>query len=103
MAWAGNAGKPRRALERDAVPAPGSGRLVGALEEGEQRRVGIGRSPDGIIGQEKLAERLAEERRLRLDSQRFEAIRYRVGVRVECRMIDAATPGQNPALLTSWG
>src|SRR5512132_2458194 len=45
---------------------PGSGRrLVGALEEGEQRRVGIGRSPDGIIGQEKLAERLAEERRLR--------------------------------------
>ena len=87
---------------RSQPPAPAA-RLVGALGEGEQRRVGIGRSPDGIIGQEKLAERLAEERRLRLDSQRFEAIRYRVGVRVECRMIDAATPGQNPVLLTSWG
>lgn len=86
---------------RSQPPAP-AGAFVGALEEGEQRRVGIGRSPDGIIGQEKLAERLAEERRLRLDSQRFEAIRYRVGVRVECRMIDPATPGQNPALLTSW-
>ena len=53
-------------IERGAIPVRRSGRrLVGALEEGEQRRVGIGRCPHGVVGQEELAERLAEEGRFR--------------------------------------
>jgi starvation-inducible DNA-binding protein len=79
-----DAGNPWCALERGALPAPGiSRRLVRALEEGEQHRIGIGCSSDGIIWHKKLAEELAEERRFRLDGPRLEAVRYRVGVRVE--------------------
>ena len=54
----------RIAFQRVAIPLRGIRRgLVGALQEIEQRLVGIGDRSHGIVGQDELAECFAEERR----------------------------------------
>src|SRR5271170_2057228 len=54
-------------FERGTIPVCGKGgRFIGALQEGEQGSLRIGRCADGLVREQKLAERLAEECRCRL-------------------------------------
>src|SRR5260370_17708583 len=60
-----HAGLAQRAFQRLAVPFRGiGGSLVGALQEFEQRLVWLRGRAHGVIRQDELAERLAEERRV---------------------------------------
>src|SRR3954452_17134651 len=72
-----------RAFERGAVPAAGVGcGRIGRGEEIEQERVRIGRRPDGLVGQDELAERWLEAG-ARRHNPVAEARRLRIGVGVE--------------------
>ena len=63
-----------QALEQRAFHRPPvqvgkiGGKLVGGLQEVEQRRVGCGRLAHAVVREDELAEVLAEERRVRPES-----------------------------------
>ena len=70
-----------RPIETGAVPEPEVGsRLVGALEELQQRTVGRRRLPNVLIGQYELAQFIAEERAAWTDTGIAEPVWF--GVRV---------------------
>ena len=80
--------RPERShpIETAAIPEPEVGsRLVGALEELQQRIVGRRRLPDVFIGQYELAQIINEERAARADIGNPEPVWCRVRVGVEGR------------------
>src|SRR4051812_19155163 len=80
------------AFQRVAIPLRCVRRgLIGALQEIEQRLVGIGRRAHGIVGQDEFAKRFAEQRRVGAHLRRAEARWLRIGIGIERGIIDRAT------------
>src|SRR5207237_7701685 len=61
---------------------------IGGLQEFEQRLIGIISRPHGVVRQDELAERLAEERRFWLHARGAKARRLRIGIGIERGIID---------------
>ena len=78
-----------------------SRRLIGAFKKGKQSRVRVRRGADGVIGQKKFAQTFVEEGGLGLDGVASKTLGNGIGIGIESGIIDAAAPGQKPALLTS--
>src|SRR5262249_45092454 len=84
----------RLALEGRAIPyRTVRGRLVGALHEGEERRVGVAAAANRRVREDELAERCVEARRHRPRGRVSEALRLRIGVGVEDGLPEAGVPG----------
>lgn len=84
-------GRPRRAFQRGTVPVRVDGCcLIARLQELEQRLVRVCGQPHRVVGQDEFAQCLAEE--CSLGSHRHAAIArgFRVGVGIECGIIDRA-------------
>ena len=94
------------AFQRVAIPLRRIGRrFIGALQECEQRLVRLRGAAHGVVGQDELAQRLAEECRIGTDHRGAEARWLGIGVAVERRIVDraAARPEAGAALLMRIG
>ena len=77
------------AIQRLAVPFSQVGRsFIGALQKLKKRRVRLTRSPHRVVGQQELAELLAEKRLLRQHARGTESLRRWIGVGIEGRVVD---------------
>src|ERR1700691_6199087 len=89
-----HAGRPSRAFECVAVPVCGDGgRFIGALQEVEQGGFRIRRGADDVVGEQELAQRLAEECAGGLHRELPEAGGWGVGVGIKGGEVGAVAAG----------
>src|ERR1700722_16295418 len=94
LGGAGYAGEAPRTFERGAIPVRSSrGRFISALQEGEQARFRVGGGADGVVGEQELAERLAEVCGLGLHGGFAERGGHGIRIRIEGGEVGAVAAG----------